>query len=394
MSEINKQKESDGYIYTIKSLEEKAIIECPRDCCYVKNYKEYECNKFKGITELPNSLCTYQCIRIVVNVKNIGNNSDWFVGPDDIKLVDNEGYMHEGTILCENCLPYRAVKNGTRFLPKTQVDYIQIFPCLPDGTTISHLLVDIHHNVVEFKISESSNDLEKIIVSQDDKEYSDITHITTTNEQWDIDNISSKIRNLKTEIFSRLNNVLTSTERTKLENKISNSFYSIQMELESRKSKSFKVFIDELFVIQADYKRKLTEQTDKENKRKSISKKIDELMELSPREFEEYVGSLFKHLGYDVEVTQYVNDKGIDIIMYKDNVKYGVQCKRYKGTVGSPEIQTFIGALNHAKADKGYFVTTGMFTFEAEQMAAEHPIRLFNRIELSTLVLDAISSHS
>ena len=89
-----------------------------------------------------------------------------------------------------------------------------------------------------------------------------------------------------------------------------------------------------------------------------------------------------------------LNDKGIDIIMYKDNVKYGVQCKRYKGTVGSPEIQTFIGELNHAKADKGYFVTTGMFSFEAEQMAAEHPIRLFNRIELSTLVLDAISSHS
>ena len=114
-------------------------------------------------------------------------------------------------------------------------------------------------------------------------------------------------------------------------------------------------------------------------------------MELSPRDFELYIGSLFQHLGYIIEVTPYVNDKGLDIIMEKDGVKYGVQCKRYKGTVGSPDIQTFLGALSHAKADKGFFVTTGMFSFEAEKMAAEHPVQLINRIDLAKLILTALN---
>lgn len=388
--DINMPKEADGYIYTIKSVEEDTIINCPLDCYYAT--QKEQCGNMRGFSKVANLQSSYECIRVVVNVKNIGDNSDWYVGPEDIKLVDNEGYMYEGAILCENCLPYRAVKQGTKILPKTQVDYVQIFPRLPKGISVSHLLVDIHRNIVEFNISESSCNLEKFI-SQIEKHNTDIAHVETSNEQWEVDNMNIKIRNLKTEIFSRLNNVLTTSERTKLENKISNLVYSIQMELDSKDLKCFKGLKEELLAIQTDYKKKLLEQADKESKRKSVSKKIDELMELSPREFEVYIGDLFRHLGYEVEVTQYVNDKGIDIFMYKDNIKYGVQCKRYKGTVGSPEIQSFIGALNHAKADKGYFVTTGMFSFEAEKMAAEHPIKLFNRIELSTLVLDAISSH-
>ena len=76
--------------------------------------------------------------------------------------------------------------------------------------------------------------------------------------------------------------------------------------------------------------------------------------------------------------------------MYKDDVKYVIQCKRYKGTVGSPDIQKFIGALDHSKADKGIFVTTGMFSFEAENMAKEHPIILVNRITLAKMIINQL----
>ena len=64
----------------------------------------------------------------------------------------------------------------------------------------------------------------------------------------------------------------------------------------------------------------------------------------------------------------------------------------YDFTIGSPDIQTFIGALSHANADKGFFVTTGMFSFEAEKMAIKHPIQLINRIDLAKLILEALNN--
>lgn len=118
----------------------------------------------------------------------------------------------------------------------------------------------------------------------------------------------------------------------------------------------------------------------------SLNKKIDELLELTPREFEEYVGTLYKKIGFYSEVTQYSNDKGVDVILFKDSAKYVIQCKRYRGTVGSPDIQKFIGAIEHAKADKGIFVTTGVFSSEAEKMAYEHPIELVDKIKLLKLI--------
>ena len=54
-------------------------------------------------------------------------------------------------------------------------------------------------------------------------------------------------------------------------------------------------------------------------------------------------------------------------------------------------IQKFIGAIDHSKADKGIFVTTGMFSFEAEKMASEHPIILINRIDLGKLIMKELS---
>ena len=208
-----------------------------------------------------------------------------------------------------------------------------------------------------------------------------------------IENLNYQMRQLKLAIYSRLNNELTSSECTKLENKISNMCYELKLDLEgkSKNSNHLDSYKKELNDIMENYENTLKSRKEKPSEKELIAKKIDELLELNPRDFELYIGELFKHLGYESKVTPYINDKGIDIIMYKDDVKYGVQCKRYKGSVGSPDIQTFIGALANAKADKGVFVTTGMFTFEAEKMAANHPIQLINRIDLAKLILEAIN---
>ena len=54
------------------------------------------------------------------------------------------------------------------------------------------------------------------------------------------------------------------------------------------------------------------------------------------------------------------------------------QCKRYKGTVGSPMIRDFRGAMV-GKADKGILITTGNFSIDAKREAVRdgaNPIEL------------------
>ena len=72
-------------------------------------------------------------------------------------------------------------------------------------------------------------------------------------------------------------------------------------------------------------------------------------------------------------------------------IKVAIQCKKYKGVVGSPDIQTFLGAMRHAQAQKGFFVTTSVFSVEAEKMASEHPIELIDGIALADSIQKALS---
>lgn len=405
MKEINIPKQADGYVFTIVDIEENAKFNCSSKCYYVELHPD-DC-------ELKNKICqkitksnSFSAIKLIINIKNL-TNSDWIVEAGDIFLIDEDGFTYEGHILCEELLPFRTVKNRAKILPHTQSNYVQLFPNLPETATICTVRVNTGHSWIDFQISENANKVQLMedvrVEDNNDGENSDNNSETRGlspfpyidhNRQWEINKFKERIAKLRTLIFSRLNNVLSTNEKTKLENKIKNEHFAISIELENKIEIEYKNLFEELNSIIDQYKYELNNQQELDYKRKTLSQKVDELLELSPREFEEYISELLKHLKYcDIELTPYSNDKGIDIFAYKDDIKYGIQCKRYKGTVGSPEIQKFLGALSHAKADKGLFITTGMFSFEAEKMASEHPIVLINRIDLAKMIFNAISNH-
>lgn len=398
MKEINIPKSANGFIYTIKSVE-RATIKCPKSCCYIED-KDYDCwyvSKLKqlGITFNQGQ---FDCIKVVINVKNIGDNSHWIVGAEDAVLIDSEGFSYSGIILCEDCLPPRTVQDKTHILPQTQVNYIQVFPLLEAKYEIAKIKINICHQWTDYILNDTiKNPFEDI--EETSSENQQVRHIedrysygSENRSRWLLENFTERINKLKTSIYSRLNNVLTESEKIKLENRINNELYNIKLDLQSKPDTFFDEVRETIQLVENEYKSAIKAHAEIEKTRKTMTQKVEDLLELTPREFEEYVGELFSHLGYAVEVTQYSNDKGIDIVMYKDDIKYGVQCKRYKGTVGSPDIQTFIGALSHANADKGFFVTTGMFSFEAEKMAVQHPIQLVNRIDLAKLILEALNN--
>jgi restriction system protein len=74
-----------------------------------------------------------------------------------------------------------------------------------------------------------------------------------------------------------------------------------------------------------------------------------------------------------VTVTGRSGDNGIDgheVLELNAFVTFKVlfQCKRYKGSVGTPQIRDFRGAME-GRADKGIILTTGTFTQEARREA-------------------------
>jgi restriction system protein len=101
---------------------------------------------------------------------------------------------------------------------------------------------------------------------------------------------------------------------------------------------------------------------------------------------EETVGKIFRDLGWDVDVTCYSKDGGIDAIIRKDGSVCGVQIKRYKNNIGVRQIREFSGALVAKKITSGVFVTTSEYTKSAldfpEEAAPEQRIELYDAAKL------------
>lgn len=101
---------------------------------------------------------------------------------------------------------------------------------------------------------------------------------------------------------------------------------------------------------------------------------------LSPFEFENAIGKLFKYLGYEVKITQKSRDGGIDILIKKENILKGVQCKHYKGKVGAKEVRELWGVKDYLRLDAVIMVALSGVSKEGNDF-----ISSFQNYELWTL---------
>jgi restriction system protein len=102
------------------------------------------------------------------------------------------------------------------------------------------------------------------------------------------------------------------------------------------------------------------------------------LREQTPQSFEQTVVDVLLAMGYggwsqeSGKTTQYSADGGIDGIINEDPLGLEtiyLQAKRYKegNTVGRPDVQAFVGALEMKRARKGVFITASTFSKEAKE---------------------------
>jgi restriction system protein len=117
----------------------------------------------------------------------------------------------------------------------------------------------------------------------------------------------------------------------------------------------------------------------------------DVLLELQSDQFEFLVAALYRHLGYEVRVTQRSRDGGVDVEATRDEPGARemllIQCKRYAKTVGVPAIRESRGVVADRQANKGVVIATGGFTKAARTFASRNKmIELLEFRELNVML--------
>lgn len=132
----------------------------------------------------------------------------------------------------------------------------------------------------------------------------------------------------------------------------------------------------------------------------TLSEEIAEsLTSVDPGRFEQIVVDLLVAMGYGgsradaAQVIGKPGDGGIDGTIKEDKLGLDVvyvQAKRWQGSVGRKEIQSFAGSLEGERASKGVFITTSWYTKEASEYVKKIAKRiiLIDGNRLAQLMID------
>lgn len=114
-----------------------------------------------------------------------------------------------------------------------------------------------------------------------------------------------------------------------------------------------------------------------------LTAKAEARFTIHPRLFEEVVGAAFRNMGYDVIVTSYGNDGGLDAILTDSAGVVGVQVKRVRQKIKVAQIRELLGALVLSGHTRGVFVTTsdfqkGAYSLRSNAHRAGYDLHLVN----------------
>ena len=117
---------------------------------------------------------------------------------------------------------------------------------------------------------------------------------------------------------------------------------------------------------------------------------IQDIDKMDGHEFEYFCAELLKNTGFEnVNVTPGSGDQGIDVIAYKDGIKYGIQCKCYASDIGNKAVQEAFSGKEFYKCHIGVVLSNRYFTSSAMELAARNRILLWDRSYLIDLLKKA-----
>jgi restriction system protein len=114
------------------------------------------------------------------------------------------------------------------------------------------------------------------------------------------------------------------------------------------------------------------------------------------KRFEDLCQKFYEIKGIRSECTPLGPDGGIDIRLYQQDSERAtsiVQCKAWGAShVGVKPVRELLGVMVHEKVPKAFFMTTGKYSEEARNFAAQHPITLIDG-EMFLLMLKRLPEH-
>jgi restriction system protein len=116
---------------------------------------------------------------------------------------------------------------------------------------------------------------------------------------------------------------------------------------------------------------------------------ISEIDVMEGSEFEEYVGALFRKLGYQASVTQQSRDFGVDVVATRGGERIAIQVKRYAKAVSLAGVQQAVTGMYKYNCNKAMVVTNNYFTPGAKELASHSSCELIDRDGLVGLIRKA-----
>lgn len=110
---------------------------------------------------------------------------------------------------------------------------------------------------------------------------------------------------------------------------------------------------------------------------------LEQLYNLKPAEFEQYVARLFRQKKYKVTLRGRSGDLGVDLVVTRTGGKRAiVQCKRYRNTIGPDIVRELYGTLIHEGVSHAFLVTTADISDAAREWARGKPMTLIDGLTL------------
>ncbi|WP_312090716.1 SNF2-related protein [Chryseobacterium sp.] len=120
---------------------------------------------------------------------------------------------------------------------------------------------------------------------------------------------------------------------------------------------------------------------------------ITDIDRLNPNLFEATIAALYNKQGFEVYLTPYSNDKGVDVVVMKNGENYLIQAKQTKSFVGNEAIQEICTAKKYYEDKfkeqfKLLTITNNDYSSSAVILAKLNDIKLLNRGHLEYLVIE------
>lgn len=233
--------------FTIVQVEINKRYNCTK-CWKYENKEDCSYRQMSNVSP-KNVLCSTEIELIVAN------NSRTVFKPmgAEAQIVDTNGFSYNATAICDDFKNGRNQYGLSRefIYPNTKKRIILTFPELETDLKISKLIINYINSATEvLNIAFVLNPL----VNETEQDFMGEIETSLRSPISNSKGVDRDISRLKELIFRRLNNVLTRTEKIRLENDIKNTEYQILLAIESYNFKDKEYIKAQLNNILSDYK--------------------------------------------------------------------------------------------------------------------------------------------